>query len=89
MTHIFIQLLRLYQRWLSPLLGSRCRFHPSCSSYARVSIARFGALRGGWLAMLRILRCQPLCTGGNDPVPEQFHWLRTRSIALTSPPADE
>lgn len=68
-----ILLIRFYKRWLSPLLGSRCRFEPSCSDYTRVAIARFGLLRGGWLGLLRILRCQPLCEGGHDPVPFHFH----------------
>ena len=63
-----------YQRYISPLLGPRCRFHPTCSTYAGQAIARFGVVRGGWLALRRIVRCQPLCAGGNDPVPEQFNW---------------
>ena len=66
--------IRGYQRLLSPFLGSRCRFCPSCSEYAREAIARFGVLRGAWLGLLRILRCQPLCEGGEDPVPEVFAW---------------
>ncbi|URL57352.1 membrane protein insertion efficiency factor YidD [Luteibacter flocculans] len=71
-TRLLLFLLSLYKRWLSPLLGARCRFHPSCSDYARVAIARFGPLRGGTLSAWRILRCQPLCEGGHDPVPDQF-----------------
>ncbi|CAG0940997.1 Putative membrane protein insertion efficiency factor [Gammaproteobacteria bacterium] len=63
-----------YQRWLSPLLGARCRFLPSCSAYAREAIERFGLLRGGWLGLRRILRCHPFCAGGRDPLPEQFSW---------------
>ena len=63
-----------YQRYISPLLGPRCRFHPTCSAYAGQAIARFGVVRGSWLALCRIVRCQPLCTGGNDPVPRRFSW---------------
>lgn len=66
---LLIALLRFYKRWLSPLLGPRCRFHPTCSEYAMQAIARFGALRGSWLAVRRILRCHPLHPGGHDPVP--------------------
>jgi putative membrane protein insertion efficiency factor len=72
MSQPIIFLLGCYKRWLSPLLGPRCRFHPSCSDYTRVAIARFGALRGSWLGLCRIIRCQPLCTGGADPVPTEF-----------------
>ena len=74
MSRIVILMLQCYKRFLSPLFGSRCRFHPSCSDYARVAVARFGTARGGWLGLCRILRCQPLCTGGLDPVPDQFTW---------------
>lgn len=76
---LLLLLLRLYKRTLSPLLGPRCRFHPSCSDYARIALLRFGPLRGSALAIWRILRCQPLCAGGEDPVPEQFHFTRCRS----------
>ena len=62
--------IRIYQRTLSPLLGPRCRFYPSCSHYAIEAIERHGALRGTWLAAKRIVRCQPLSAGGHDPVPE-------------------
>jgi len=80
-SRVVILLLHYYKRWLSPLLGSRCRFHPSCSDYARVAVARFGTLRGGWLGVLRILRCQPLCAGGLDPVPDHFHWWPRRAAS--------
>ena len=75
-TRLLLALLALYKRLLSPLLGQRCRFHPSCADYARAAIARHGALRGGLLAGWRILRCQPLCSGGLDPVPAHFHLSR-------------
>lgn len=64
-----ILLLRAYQRLLSPLLGQRCRFAPTCSQYAVEAITAHGALRGGWLALRRVLRCHPLHPGGHDPVP--------------------
>lgn len=64
-----IALLRGYKRWLSPLLGPRCRFLPTCSEYAMQAIALHGALRGSWLAARRVGRCHPLNPGGMDPVP--------------------
>jgi uncharacterized protein len=72
-------LLKFYKRFVSPLLGQRCRFYPSCSDYARAAVARFGPWRGGLLAGWRILRCQPLCSGGNDPVPDHFHFTCCRA----------
>jgi putative membrane protein insertion efficiency factor len=80
MSRPIIFLIRCYKRLLSPLLGSRCRFHPSCSDYTRIAIARFGALRGGWLALCRTLRCQPLCAGGLDPVPFEFRFWPARAV---------
>jgi len=79
LTRLMLWLLRLYKRWLSPLLGRRCRFHPTCSDYARIAITRFGPWRGSLLTTWRLLRCQPLCEGGEDPVPEHFHFRRCHS----------
>mgnify|MGYP006287859433 CR=1 FL=1 len=62
-------LIRLYQVTLSPLVGNRCRFYPTCSQYADEAIAVHGPLRGSWLAVKRLCRCQPFCQGGFDPVP--------------------
>ncbi|MBA2691111.1 MAG: membrane protein insertion efficiency factor YidD [Rubrobacter sp.] len=66
---VFIAMIRLYRRFLSPLLPPSCRFTPSCSRYAVEAIQKHGALRGSLLGMWRILRCNPFCKGGHDPVP--------------------
>jgi len=63
--------IRGYQLLISPMLGPRCRFYPSCSCYAHTAIERHGALRGSWLALRRLLRCHPLNKGGYDPVPDE------------------
>ena len=68
------RLVRGYQLLISPVLGPRCRFHPTCSEYSREALQRFGLLRGGWLSIRRIVRCQPFRDGGYDPVPEAFSW---------------
>jgi uncharacterized protein len=73
-----------YQRLISPLLGPRCRFAPSCSEYAQESIARFGAFYGTWLTLRRLVRCQPFSPGGWDPVPAQRHRHRRRHSPDTS-----
>lgn len=64
-----IGLIRVYQRVISPLLGPHCRFHPSCSQYGIEALRRFGLIKGSWLTIKRVLKCHPLNTGGNDPVP--------------------
>jgi putative membrane protein insertion efficiency factor len=65
-------LIRVYQLFIAPLLGPRCRFHPSCSSYAAEAITRHGARAGVWLAAKRLARCHPWDDGGFDPVPENL-----------------
>ncbi len=64
-------LVLAYRYGLSPLLGPRCRFYPSCSAYALEAIEQHGALRGGWLSLRRLLRCHPWHPGGYDAVPER------------------
>ena len=61
-------LVRAYQVCVSPFLGPCCRFYPSCSEYAITAIQRYGPFRGGFLGLMRILRCHPLHAGGYDPV---------------------
>jgi putative membrane protein insertion efficiency factor len=61
--------IRFYRRQISPSLPPSCRFVPTCSAYAMEAIQRYGALKGGWMAAKRILRCNPFHPGGYDPVP--------------------
>jgi len=68
MRRLCLFLLRCYQRGVSPYLGSRCRFYPSCSSYTYEAIERYGVVRGCWLGIRRLLRCHPFHPGGYDPV---------------------
>jgi len=67
---VLVLLIQIYRQWVSPLLGPRCRFVPSCSAYGLEAIARHGALRGGWLTLKRLLRCHPWTPCGCDPVPD-------------------
>jgi hypothetical protein len=71
MKELLLLLLRGYRLLLSPWLGARCRFHPSCSCYAMEAISRHGAARGSLLALRRLLRCRPFHPGGYDPVPDR------------------
>lgn len=67
---IGIGFIRAYQLVISPLLGPRCRFTPTCSEYAIIAISRFGLIKGSWLGGKRLLKCHPLHPGGHDPVPK-------------------
>ncbi|BBD57726.1 hypothetical protein NIES2109_04930 [Nostoc sp. HK-01] len=67
---LFIWLIRGYRMFISPLFPPTCRFQPTCSMYAIQAIERFGVVRGGWMAIWRILRCHPFHPGGYDPVPD-------------------
>lgn len=64
-----LALIRFYRRRISPLFPPCCRFYPSCSQYALQAIEKYGACKGGWLALKRVLRCNPFHPGGYDPVP--------------------
>jgi hypothetical protein len=66
---VLLALIRLYQLILSPVLGTQCRFHPTCSVYAQEAIRKYGPIRGLALGMRRLLRCHPFHAGGVDPVP--------------------
>ncbi|MCE7764849.1 membrane protein insertion efficiency factor YidD [Pseudomonas putida] len=68
---ILIALVRGYQLFIRPVIGSRCRFHPSCSQYSIEALRTHGALLGSWLTLRRLLRCHPLHPGGFDPVPQK------------------
>jgi uncharacterized protein len=61
-------LLQVYKRWVSPAFPPSCRYVPTCSEYAMEAVERYGALRGGWMAAWRVLRCHPFVKGGFDPV---------------------
>jgi putative membrane protein insertion efficiency factor len=67
--NVLALVIRGYQRFISPTLPPSCRFMPSCSQYGLEAVQRYGALRGGWLAVRRIARCHPWNPGGYDPVP--------------------
>ena len=69
MKRALILLVRAYKRFISPCLPPACRFVPTCSEYALEALEKYGALKGGWLAIRRILRCNPFHPGGYDPVP--------------------
>lgn len=70
MKRLFLYLIRFYQKYISPAFPPCCRYTPTCSQYAYEAISRYGALRGGWLALRRLLRCHPFHKGDfYDPVP--------------------
>ena len=69
MKKVLLALIRFYQKHISPCFPARCRFIPTCSQYALEAIEKYGALKGGWMALKRILRCHPFHKGGYDPVP--------------------
>ncbi len=70
MSRLLRGLIRAYSYLISPFMVPSCRFYPSCAAYADEAVRRHGSLRGGWLALRRILRCHPFHPGGYDPVPE-------------------
>ncbi len=79
-SRVVVAPIRAYQRVVSPLIGPRCRFHPSCSEYAAQAVLKHGPIRGIYLGVRRLLRCHPWNPGGFDDVPETFTWRRTSKI---------
>ena len=70
MKRVFLVLIRFYQTAVSPYFPARCRFRPTCSAYAYEAVSKYGAIKGGWLALRRLLRCHPFYKGNFfDPVP--------------------
>lgn len=69
MKRLLLLLIRFYRVAISPLFLPHCRYYPTCSAYALEAVTRYGAWRGGWMALRRILRCHPFHRGGYDPVP--------------------
>lgn len=82
MKTILIVFIKFYRRAISPFLPGCCRFTPSCSVYAIEAIEKFGAIRGSLLAIYRILRCNPFCRGGYDPVPDKFTFKRQKETEI-------
>lgn len=76
MKKLLLKIIRFYQRRISAYTPACCRFYPTCSQYAYTAIERFGAVRGGWLALKRLLKCHPFHPGGYDPVPEKIRKLK-------------
>lgn len=86
---ILTGLVRIYRLLISPWLGSNCRFEPSCSAYSLQALEQHGAAIGSYLTLRRLVRCQPWCVGGPDPVPPPnpasfFNRLLTTPAASTS-----
>lgn len=72
MKQLIILVIKFYKKYISPSLPPSCRFYPTCSEYAMTAVSRFGVIKGGFLAVKRILRCNPYCRGGFDPVPSVY-----------------
>ncbi len=89
MKKILLFFLKAYKKVISPILPPSCRFTPTCSEYAMEAITRFGAIRGTLLGAYRLLRCNPFCRGGYDPVPEKFTFKRVRTQPSSYTDTDE
>lgn len=82
MKKILLWLIRFYQRAISPLTGPKCKFYPTCSQYGIEAIERFGAFKGFFMTLWRILRCNPFSKGGYDPVMEKKDKRKNRKAKL-------
>ena len=77
-----VQMLRAYKWAVSPLFPPACRYVPTCSEYAMEAVERYGVLRGGWMAVIRVLRCHPFVRGGYDPVVKKDESVTRRMEAI-------
>jgi len=68
---LFVLFINFYKNFISPFLGYNCRFYPSCSEYTKQALIKYGAAKGAYLGLKRLLRCNPFFTGGYDPIPEE------------------
>jgi putative membrane protein insertion efficiency factor len=84
MQALLLGVVRAYRLLLSPWLGAGCRFEPTCSVYALGALERHGAAAGSYLVLTRLVRCQPWCAGGHDPVPVEKPRLFSRLISPSS-----
>ena len=80
MRNFFVFLVRLYQKFISPLKPPSCRFYPTCSSYSIQAFKKHGTIKGFYLSVKRFLRCNPFNPGGVDFVPEEFHFFNKKKL---------
>jgi len=73
MQKILLSVIKFYKYFISPVLGSHCRYEPSCSEYTHQAITAYGIFKGSWMGLKRILRCHPWHEGGYDPIPDEQH----------------
>ncbi|MEG0614412.1 MAG: membrane protein insertion efficiency factor YidD [Oscillospiraceae bacterium] len=75
MKEIFLLPIKFYRKFISPLHKPCCKYYPTCSTYALRSVEKFGIIKGGWLAIKRVFRCNPWSLGGIDHVPDEYHYF--------------
>lgn len=86
---LLVGLVKGYRLFLSPWLGSACRFEPTCSVYSLQALQQHGAVKGSYLTLRRLVRCQPFCAGGHDPVPSTMPFLFSRLVHPAAPTSSE